>query len=190
MHAALAIFGIVVSTLIVPLPEELALMGAGWWARQGALPLWAAWLAATAGNVVGDTVSYFIGKYFLDRLLRTRLGKRVVSPELREWGEAFVKRHGFWAIVLGRFLVALRGPVYFAIGASRVPLLRFELVNTSVALAEGAGLVYLGYRFGESTRVSHEVRWIEIAVGVILLLALALPALLKWRLGRQGRAAA
>lgn len=190
MHAALAIFGIVVSTLIVPLPEELALMGAGWWARQGALPLWAAWLAATAGNVVGDTVSFFIGKYFLDRLLRTRLGKRVISPELREWGEGFVQRHGFWAIVLGRFLVALRGPVYFAIGASKVPLLRFELVNTSVALVEGAALVYLGYRFGESSRVSHEVRWVELAAGALVVAALALPALVKWRLSRQRRAAA
>lgn len=190
MPPALAIFGIVVSTLILPLPEELALMGAGWWARQGALPLWAAWVAATAGNVVGDTVSYFIGRSFLDRLLRTRLGKRVVSPELRRWGEDFVKRHGFWAIVLGRFLVALRGPVYFAIGASRIPLLRFELVNTSVALVEGAALVYLGYRFGESGRVSHEVRWVEIAVGIVVLAALALPALVKWQLSKRRGAAA
>ena len=190
MGPALAIFGIVVSTLLLPLPEELALMGAGYWARQGALPLWAAWLAATAGNVVGDTVSYFIGRSFLDRLLRTRLGKRLVSPELREWGEEFVRGHGFWAIVLGRFLVALRGPVYFAIGASKVPLLRFELINTSVALVEGAALVYLGYRFGESARVSHEVRWIEIAAGLVVLLALALPALLKRWLARQRRAAA
>ena len=190
MHAALAIFGIVVSTLIVPLPEELALMGAGWWARQGALPLWAAWLAATAGNVVGDTVSFFIGKYFLDRLLRTRLGKRIVSPDLREWGEEFVKRNGFWAIVLGRFLVALRGPVYLAIGAAKVPLGRFELINTIVALIEGAGLVYLGYVFGQSAKVSHEVRWVEISIGVVVLLAVGLPMLLKWRLTRRRRAAA
>ena len=74
VYAALAIFGAVVSTLVLPLPEELALMGAGWWAHQGALPLWAAWVAATAGNVLGDTVSYLIGRFFLDRLLKTWLG--------------------------------------------------------------------------------------------------------------------
>jgi membrane protein DedA with SNARE-associated domain len=175
---------------VLPLPEELALMGAGWWAHQGALPLWAAWMAATAGNVVGDTLSYFIGRSFLDRLLHTRFGRRIVSPELRDWGKDFVQRHGFWAIVLGRFLVALRGPVYFAIGTSRYPLLRFELINGIVALIEGAALVWLGYVFGRSTRVSHEVKWAEIAAGVLLLLILVVPPLVKWRLQRRRRAAA
>lgn len=190
MYAALAIFGAVLSTLILPLPEELALMGAGWWARAGALPLWAAWVSATAANVAGDTISYLIGRYFLERLLRTRLGRRLVSPELREWGERFVKDHGFWAIVLGRFLVAVRGPVYFAIGASKVPLGRFELINTIVALLEGALLVWLGYVFGQSVKLSHEVRWVEISIAAVLLASLALPSLIKWHLTRRRRAAA
>ena len=186
MYAALAIFGAVLSTLILPLPEELALMGAGWWAHEGALPLWAAWVAATAANVVGDTVSYLIGRYFLERLLHTRFGKRLVSPELRDWGEDFVHRHGFWAIVLGRFLVAVRGPVYFAIGASKYPLGRFELINTIVALIEGAALVWLGCVFGESVKVSHQARWVEISIGATLLLFIV-PAVLKARLTRKHR---
>ncbi len=186
MYAALAIFGAVLSTLVLPLPEELALMGAGWWAHEGALPLWAAWVAATAANVVGDTVSYLIGRYFLERLLHTRFGKRLVSPELRDWGEDFVHRHGFWAIVLGRFLVAVRGPVYFAIGASKYPLGRFELINSAVALLEGAALVWLGYVFGESVKVSHQARLVEISLGASLLLFIV-PAVLKARLSRKHR---
>jgi membrane-associated protein len=186
VYAALAIFGAVLSTLVLPLPEELALMGAGWWAHEGALPLWAAWVAATAANVVGDTVSYLIGRYFLERLLHTRFGRRLVSPELRDWGEDFVHRHGFWAIVLGRFLVAVRGPVYFAIGASRYPLGRFELINSAVALIEGAALVWLGYVFGESVKVSHQARLVEISVGATLLLFIV-PAVLKARLSRKHR---
>lgn len=189
MYAALAIFGAVLSTLVLPLPEELALMGAGWWAHEGALPLWAAWVAATAANVVGDTLSYLIGRYFLEKLLHTRFGKRMVSPEMRDWGEDFVKRRGFWAIVVGRFLVAFRGPVYFAIGASKYPIVRFELINGIVALIEGAALVYLGYVFGESVKVSHQVRWVEISVGVTLLLFIV-PAVLKaWVTRRQRRPA-
>ena len=185
MYAALAIFGVVLSTLVLPLPEEVALMGAGWWAHEGALPLWAAWVSATAANIAGDTISYLIGRYLLDRLLKSRLGKRVLDPQMREWGEDFVRRKGFWAIVLGRFLVAFRGPVYFAIGASKYPLGRFELINSIVAFIEGALLVWLGYVFGESTKVAHEVRWIEIAIGVFLLAILAAPFLLKRRLVRK-----
>ena len=190
MYAALAIFGAVLSTLIVPLPEELALLGAGWWAHAGALPLWGAWLAAWLAIVAGDTASYLIGRSFLPGLLRTRFGKRVVAPDLRKWGEDLVRRHGFRAILLGRFLVALRGPVYLAIGGSKYPMLRFELINGCVGLIEVALLVGLGYQFGRSAKLAHELRFIEIAVAVTMAAILVVPPIVKWRLVRRHRRAA
>jgi membrane protein DedA with SNARE-associated domain len=187
MYAALAIFGAVLSTLVLPLPEELALLGAGWWAQAGALPLWAAWLSAWLAIVAGDTASYLIGRGFLPRLLRTRLGKRIVSPDLRRWGEDLVCRHGAGAILVGRFLVGLRGPVYLAIGASKYPFLRFEVINGAVGLVEVAALVALGYQFGQSSRLAHEIRWIEIAVGVAMAAVLVVPFVVKSRLARRQR---
>jgi len=186
VYAALAIFGAVLSTLVLPLPEELTLLGAGWWAQAGALPLWAAWLSAWLAIVVGDTASYLIGRGFLPGLLRTRLGKRIVSPDLRNWAEDLVRRHGFRAILIGRFLVGLRGPVYLAIGAAKYPLLRFELINGAVGMVEVALLVGLGYRFGQSANLAHEVRWIEVAVAIALAAVLVLPVLLP-RLVRKHR---
>jgi membrane protein DedA with SNARE-associated domain len=185
VYAALAIFGAVLSTLVLPLPEELALLGAGFWAQAGALPLWAAWLSAWLAIVIGDTASYLLGRGFLPRLLRTRVGKRVISPELRRWGEEMVKRHGVRAIVLARFLVGLRGPVYLAIGASKYPMLRFELVNGAIGLVEVAALVWLGYRFGQSAHLAHEIRWIEVGIGVAMLIVLVVPLLFKSRLRRR-----
>src|SRR5438270_10315955 len=181
VYAALIIFGAVLSTLVLPLPEELALLGAGWWAHAGALPLWAAWLAAWLGIVVGDTASYLLGRFLLPKLLRTRFGRRIVSPDLRKWGEQLVRKHGFRAILLGRFLVALRGPVYLAIGGSKYPLLRFELINGAVGLLEVALLVGLGYEFGRSAALAHKVRFIEIAVGVAVAAVLVIPPIVKWR---------
>jgi membrane protein DedA with SNARE-associated domain len=190
VYAALAIFGAVLSTLVLPLPEELTLLGAGWWAQAGALPLWAAWLSAWLAIVVGDTASYLIGRGFLPRLLRTRFGKRIVSPDLRHWAEHLVHRHGFRAILIGRFLVGLRGPVYLAIGAAKYPLLRFELINGTVGLLEVALLVGLGYRFGQSANLAHEVRWIEVAVAIALAAVLVVPVFLKSKLMRKQRRAA
>ena len=91
-------------------------------------------VAATAGNVVGDTVTYLVGRYLLEKLLATKLGKKVVKPGLRRWGQELVRRHGVRAIFLGRFLIALRGPVYLAIGASKFSFGRFELINSAVAV--------------------------------------------------------
>jgi membrane protein DedA with SNARE-associated domain len=185
VYAALTIFAATLSTLVLPVPEELALLAAGFWAQQGALPLWAAWLAASSANIVGDTVSYLVGRQVLQRLLQSRLGRRLVAPELREWAEDLVRRHRVRAILLGRFLVALRGPVYFAIGAAKVPMLQFELINSSVALIEGGALVYLGYLFGHSVKTAHQVRWAEIAVGAAVVLVLIAPPLWKRRLMRR-----
>ncbi|TMA25779.1 MAG: DedA family protein [Deltaproteobacteria bacterium] len=185
MTAAVAIFLAVLSTLVLPLPEELTLLGAGWLAHSGALPLWAAWLASWSAVMAGDTTTYLIGRSFLPALLRTRLGQRVVSPELRDWGESLVKQHGYRAILLGRFLVALRGPVYLAIGASKYPALRFILINGAVGTIEIALLVGLGYLFGRSTRLAHEVRWLEIAVAATMAAILIAPPLFKRRLLRK-----
>jgi membrane protein DedA with SNARE-associated domain len=188
MYAALGIFGVVLSTLFLPLPEELALLGAGYLAHSGALPLWAAWLASWAGIVIGDTSSYLLGRSFLPALLRSRLGRRVVSTELREWAEGLVSRHGFRAILLGRFLVALRGPVYLAIGAAKYPMVKFELLNGGVGLVEVAILVGLGYVFGHSTRVEHRALWLEVAVAVAMGLILLVPPVVKWRMVKRHRA--
>ena len=189
MYAALAIFGAALSTLVLPLPEELALLGAGYWAQSGALPLWAAWLSAWLAIVIGDTASYLLGRGFLPKLLRSRRGRKVVSPDLRRWAEDLVRRYGFRAILIARFLVGLRGPVYLAIGAAKYPMLKFELINAAVGLVEVAVLVGLGYRFGESARLAHQIRWIEILLGLGLTVALLLPLLLKSRLVRKHRPA-
>jgi membrane-associated protein len=187
VYAALAIFGAVLSTVIVPVPEEIALLGAGFWAQTGALPLWAAWLSAWLGIVVGDTLSYLAGRSLLPSLLRTRVGRRIVAPDMRRWAEDLVRRHGFRAILVGRFLVALRGPVYLAIGAAKYPMLRFELINGAAGLLEVALLVALGYQFGQSARLAQEVRWIEVAVAAALAALLFVPPIVRRKLLRKHR---
>jgi membrane protein DedA with SNARE-associated domain len=124
-------------------------------------------------------------RLLLRLLLRTRIGKRIVPPELREWGEGLVQRHGYRAILLGRFLVALRGPVYLAIGAARYSPLRFTLINGAVGTIEVALLVGLGYVFGRSARLAREVRWMEIAVAAAVAAILIAPPILRARLVRR-----
>jgi membrane protein DedA with SNARE-associated domain len=77
--------------------------------------------------------------------------------------------------------------VYLAIGAAKYPLLRFELINGAVGLVEVALLVGLGYRFGQSATLAHEVRWIEVAVAIALAAVLVLPVFLKPKLARKHR---
>ena len=171
MHLYLAIFGVVLSTLILPLPEELALLGVGYLAQQGQVRL---------AGAFADAASYYVGRFLLARLLATRFGQRLIRPDRRRWAEDLVRRQGWRAIVLGRFLVALRGPVYFAVGASKYPARRFLIINSLVGLVEVALVVALGYFFGKGGALAGKVRWIDAAIALTILITFTLP----WAFGR------
>jgi membrane protein DedA with SNARE-associated domain len=177
----LALFGVVLSTVVVPLPEEVPLLAAGYLARVGALGLLPAFAVAWAAIVLGDAATFWLGRAFLSRLLRTRWGRRVVSPRSCAWAEHLVAQRGFSAIVFGRFLVALRGPVYLAIGASRYPAPRFLAANAAVALVEVGLVVGAGYAFGSAPIAGH-VRAIDLAVALVILATLVLPPVVRHRL--------
>lgn len=178
LSAPLAVFLAVLSTLIVPIPEELTLLAAGYLARSGKLPVAEAFAMAYLGVMIGDCTTFFVARALLPRLLATRLGERFLHPSRRAWAEALVSRRGARTIVVARFLVGLRGPVYMALGASKYPGGRFVVINGLVGLVEVAALVGLGFLLGPSDRLLHGVREVELAVAATLVFALLLPLLL------------
>ena len=174
----------VLSTLVLPLPEELALLWAGW-ISHGNIPVGLAGLAAFLGVMVGDAASFLVGRTVLPRFLETRLGERMVNRKMRKWGEDFVERHGFRAVLLGRFLVALRGPVYLAIGAAKFSASRFFALNAAVGAVEVGIVVGLGYFFGASRALAHDVKWICLVVAVVMGVALVVPIFVRRRFERR-----
>jgi membrane protein DedA with SNARE-associated domain len=164
-----AIFLATLSTVIVPIPEEATLLAAGYAARVGSASLLGAMAAGWLAVMIGDTSGYLIGRLFLARLLRSKLGGRLLPEARRAWAERLVAENGAKAIVVARFLVGLRGFVYFAVGASRYPLSRFLAVNAAVGVAEVGGLVAIGFAFG----ALHERVGLAVDLVAAVLLALA-----------------
>jgi membrane protein DedA with SNARE-associated domain len=176
-----SIFLATLSTVFVPIPEEATLMGAGYAARLGRVTLVGAAAAGWLACVVGDAFSYFVGRVLLARMLRTRLGQRLLPAPRRLWAERLVAGNGARAVVVARFLVGLRGFVYFAVGASRYPFGRFLAVDAAAGVAEVGGLVAIGYAFGElHARVGRAV---DLAAAAVLALALFAPLLVRRRWG-------
>jgi membrane protein DedA with SNARE-associated domain len=177
---------VVLSTLVVPLPEELTLLGAGYLAHQGAVSLLGAYVSALAAVLIGDTVTFLLGRGLLPKFLESRWGRKVVSQALRGWAEDLVRDHPLRAILLARFLVGLRGPVYLAIGAARPPAWKFVVLNTAVAVIEVGMIVAVGYEFGASHELAKDVRWLEITIGITLVLVfVVIPLLMKRHLERR-----
>ncbi|HZU85468.1 MAG TPA: DedA family protein [Polyangiaceae bacterium] len=185
MQLYAAIFLATFSTLLVPLPEEAALLGAGYAARLGRVTLPGAMAAAWSAVLIGDSLSYWAGRGLLARVLGTRLGRRYFPPRWREWGERLVRDHGVRAIVVARFLVGLRGFVYLAVGASKYPFGRFFAVDAAVGIAEVGGLVAAGFAFGElRAKVGRDI---DLAAAAVLLAVLFGPLVVRRRFGRAAK---
>lgn len=112
----------------MPIPEEVAIVFAGWGSSQGHLdPTYAA-AACLFGALLGDSIMYAIGYHFGHSLMaeHPKLGK-FVGAEREEYFERAIQRHGFKVMLLARFMVGVRGPVYLAAGVVRMPFRRFLL---------------------------------------------------------------
>ncbi len=167
------------ATAVVPVPEEATLLGAGYAARLGKAALAGCFFAPWLAVMIGDVASYCFGRFALARALRTRWGRRLVPEKRRKWAETIVARSGARAVVLARFLVGLRGFVYFAVGASRYPFPRFLAVNAVVGVVEVGALVGLGFALGElRARVGQAI---DVAAAAVVLLTIVAPLLVRRR---------
>jgi membrane protein DedA with SNARE-associated domain len=67
VNVAVAMFVATLSTTFLPVPEEAALMGAGYAARMASLPVAYAVAPAWLAVIAGDTVAYVVGRTLSER---------------------------------------------------------------------------------------------------------------------------
>ncbi len=173
----------------LPLPEEVAIVYAGVQSAQGDLLTPAAYVACLAGALIGDAAMYGIGRRFGHSLVRRhpRLAK-LVHAEREEQFERAILRHGFKVLLLSRFMVGVRGPVYLAAGVVRMPFRRFLLWDlvcaTIVVSVFFAVAYYLGEVFDQDA-IGGMVRETELAITVVALATVGIIAFVALRRHRR-----
>jgi membrane protein DedA with SNARE-associated domain len=121
--------------LPIPLPGDAAMVAMGVQARQGLYPLWLVIAALEAATVAGASFLYLVARAAGGPLV-ARYGRWLrLSPERLERSAGWLRRHGFWAVVLGRLLPGLRIVTAIACGVCQVPARTFI-----PAMAAGAAL--------------------------------------------------
>lgn len=134
----------------MPVPEEVFIVGAGVLSANGELRPEFAFAATLLGALVGDAVMYGIGYRFGHGLLHRhpKLSK-LVGANREEYFERAVERHGFKVLLMARFMVGVRGPVYLAAGVVRMPFLKFMLWDLVCATLVVGLFFGLAFFFGE-----------------------------------------
>ena len=183
----LAVAGLMLlENVFPPIPSEVVMPLAGFLAATGELTFLGVLIAGTLGSVAGATFWYWIGlKLGEDRLrhFTERHGRWLtISPEEVDRASDWFRRHGAWAILIGRILPGLRTLISVPAGVARMPLLPFLIYTTLGSVVWIAGLTVLGYVL--EAQYERVAGWLDPISWVVVG---ALVAVYVWRLVRQER---
>ena len=167
----LAIAGIIV-------PGTVLLFAIAVLAGSGALSLGQTLLLGFLGGLLGDMLSYALGRRFHQNIRRLPLLR--THPEWMTGAENYFQRYGIVSLIVGRFIGPLRPMLPMVAGMCDMPLPRFILVS----LLAGAGwsVAYLlpGWATGAAIRLPlPENFWPQaaiVAVSIAALLGLSIHA--------------
>jgi len=181
----LGIFALMVLTGCgLPVPEEVFIIGAGILSAQGDLRPEIAFAACLLGALVGDAAMYSIGRRFGHNLIYLHPKfARFVGAEREEYFERAIMRHGFKVLLLARFMVGVRGPVYLAAGVVRMPFLRFLAWDLVCASLVVGAFFSLSYNFGDD--IARLLRDAEVMLTVVVIAVLGVVAFISLRRHRR-----
>ena len=169
-----------------PIPEELPILAAGALAHEGYMRWWVALPVCLAGVLSGDSVLYWVGYHWGERILDWSLVRRVLTPTREHVLIDAYRRHAAKTIFTARHLMGLRAAAFLSAGIARVPFWKFILVDTGAALLGVPTGFALAYFFTDQVHeIVHDVRRVERWLTLLALVALAAwIGVLAWRKNR------
>jgi membrane-associated protein len=161
------------------LPGDSLLFAAGTFAAMGWLELWILIPLLIVAAILGDTVNYWIGHWFGEKLFDGRI--RFLKKEQLDKTHRFYEKYGGKTIILARFVPIVRtfAPFVAGIGAMNYP--KFITYNVVGGVLWVSIFTLLGYFFGTIPFVQKNF---EIVVLAIILISV-MPAVYEWFMQRR-----
>lgn len=163
---------ILVETVFPPIPSELVLPLAGFTSTQGELNVWAAFIGATTGSLLGAWLLYWLGAVVGARRLRA-IAERMWLTEGADVDKAlhWFSRYGETSILLGRLVPGVRSLVSIPAGVHRMGPVKFSVLTLIGSGVWNGVLIWLGVALGENwTAVSDVINryssWVYAALVV------------------------
>jgi membrane-associated protein len=148
--AYLILFALAFLDAVIPLfPSETAVITGGVLAAEGKISLALVILAGAVGSILGDNLSYFLGRYFREPI-HARLFRSEKSKSRIAWAERQLDERGGELVITGRFIPGGRLVVTFSAGGLGYPWRRFIVFDAIAGVIWATYAALLGY-FGGST---------------------------------------
>jgi len=187
----------VVGFTVFPVPIELVVPSAAYWATQGATDIRLVVLVAALGTWSGASIAFLVARS-VGRPLILRYGKYVFVPE-KKWllAEAWILHYSSMGVFFAQLLPIVRHVISLPAGAARMSWRRFSVSFLAGALIECSLLAWFGAHvlggqrdlMSDPRALRHAIEaklWWVIAAAVVLLGLYVVMDLL----GRRAKAAA
>jgi len=127
-------------------PGTSILIISGTLVSAGSLPYWPVLAGAVVGAVLGDSVSFWLGRRYGGGIARIWPFTR--NPHLLPNGMRFFARHGGKSVFIGRFFGPVRAVIPLAAGVMQMPRGLFWFANITSAIVWAPMLVFAGDTVG------------------------------------------
>jgi len=185
----------VAESACIPIPSEIVVPYGGFLAAQGHTSLWMVIVVATAANLVGSLIAYYVGRYG-GRALFVKYGRYVgVRVHHLEKADRWFERRGQLTVFFTRMMPGVRTFISLPAGIARMPVGKFLFYSLLGSVPWNAALAYLGYGAGKAAGEDpwgglqeqfhryNEIFYVVLAVAVVALVAWGV-----WRWRRNRRA--
>ena len=167
---------VLLESLGIPLPGEIALVTAAAYASLGHISIYVVIILAALAAIVGGALGYLIGLRGGLPLVLHYGGYIGVRRRHVDRAHAFFEKHGAKTILFGRFIAILRTWAAIVAGGAGMSFPKFVLYNSIGSVVWAIVFGWLGYYFGRDlpllesyiSRVSL-VLLVALAVGIIAL---------------------
>ncbi|MFL9989003.1 LssY C-terminal domain-containing protein [Paraburkholderia sediminicola] len=165
-------------------PAGIVMFAAGTMISLGVLDGWTTLTVGALGAIIGDSLSYELGRRFHADLKSWWVRKGQTAVWAR--GEQFAQRHGAKSVVFARFLAPVRAIVPLVVGCALMPRRLFYSMNVMSALAWSSAHIVPGIVFGASAALARAVS-ARLAALLLVVAALLWVVFLAVRIGiRRG----
>ena len=149
------------------IPGDAIILGVSALVPTGALGLWPLMIAATLGAILGDGLSFWLGRHYRESVVSHWPFNR--HPRIVLRGEQFLRRHGGKSVFIARFTPGVRGIVPTLAGTLRMRPRRFYVMNVLSALCWGPVHILAGVAIGATLAVLGAVAGrLAVLVGVLV----------------------
>ena len=146
-----------IESTVFPLPSEVVVPPAAYWAEQGRFHFWGVVAAATLGSWAGSALSYWVARR-AGRPLILKYGRFVFVSE-KKWllAEQWINHYSLAGIFFSRLLPVVRHLVSLPAGAARMPFGRFSLMTILGSFTWCTVLAWFGARvLADEPRLLHD----------------------------------